>query len=96
MLRLIKEKIKKVSILEDLIEENSHFDNTEIILEEEKVEDISLFKIPKYLETVDFFNLVHFCRHNYDYQFYYIRLSYSTYKTNCYPSQTSIQRVSQK
>jgi hypothetical protein len=55
MLSLIKEKIKKVSILEDLIEENSHFEKTEIILEDEKVEDISLFKIPKYLETVDFF-----------------------------------------
>jgi|LauGreDrversion4_2_1035121.scaffolds.fasta_scaffold315641_1 hypothetical protein len=56
MFSRIKQSIKKNSIFEDIIEDNSNIENREIILEEENIQDMSLFKIPKYLETVNFFN----------------------------------------
>ncbi len=47
--------LKSFSIFEEIIEDNTKCETKEVIFEEETSEDTSLFKIPKYLETVKYF-----------------------------------------
>lgn len=46
---------KKFNIFEEILEENELGENIEMNDDEEPFQDINLFKIPKYLETVSFF-----------------------------------------